>query len=81
MCLIVPEIDTANLASTCERLESEFRKEITNWFEEDLTERLSIKLCVYPEPPQLGDDELERWIRFSIRNSMHSKIESLCLRC
>ena len=59
MGLIVPEIDTANLASTCERLESEFRKEITNRFEGDLTERLSIKLCVYPEPPQLGDDELE----------------------
>jgi lipopolysaccharide/colanic/teichoic acid biosynthesis glycosyltransferase len=58
MGLIVPEIDTANLASTCERLESEFRKEITNRFEGDLTERLSINLCVYPEPPQLGDDEL-----------------------
>src|SRR6185503_4860591 len=28
--LIVPEIDTQSLASTCERLESEFRKEITN---------------------------------------------------
>ncbi len=51
MWLIVPEIDTANLASTCERLECEFRKEITNWFEEDLAQRLSIKLCVYPEPP------------------------------
>jgi len=59
MGLIVPEIDTANLASTCERLESKFRKEITNRFEGDLTERLSIKLCVYPEPPQLGDDELQ----------------------
>ena len=59
MGLIVPEIDTANLASTCERLESEFRKEITNRFEEDLTERLSIRLCVYPEPQQLGDEELQ----------------------
>jgi lipopolysaccharide/colanic/teichoic acid biosynthesis glycosyltransferase len=59
MGLIVPEIDTANLASTCERLESEFRKEITNRVEGDLTERLSVKLCVYPEPPQLGDDELQ----------------------
>lgn len=58
MCLIVPDIDTANLASTCERLESEFRKEITNRFEGDLTERLWFRLCVYPEPPQLGDDEL-----------------------
>ena len=59
MGLIVPEIETANLASTCEKLESEFRKEITNRFEEHLTDRLSIKLCVYPEPPQLGDDELQ----------------------
>ncbi|MEP6890159.1 MAG: sugar transferase, partial [Nitrospirota bacterium] len=58
MGLIVPEIEAANLASTCERLESEFRKEITSRFEGDLTEQLSIKLCVYPEPPQLGDDEL-----------------------
>ena len=58
MGLIVPEIDMANLASTCERLESEFQKEITNRFEGGLTERLLIKLCVYPEPPQLGDDEL-----------------------
>ena len=58
MGLIVPEIDTANLASTCERLESEFREEITNRFEGDLPGRLAIKLCVYPEPPQLGDDEI-----------------------
>jgi len=57
MGLIVPEIDVANLASTCERLESEFRKEITNRFEEDLTERLSIRLRVHPEPPQIGEEE------------------------
>ena len=59
MGLIVPEIDTANLASTCERLESEFQKEITNRFEGDLTERLSIRLRVYPEPQQLGEEELQ----------------------
>jgi lipopolysaccharide/colanic/teichoic acid biosynthesis glycosyltransferase len=59
MGLIVPEIDTANLASTCERLESEFRKEITNRFEGDLTEQLSIRLRVYPEPQQLGEEELQ----------------------
>ena len=56
--LIVPEIDPANLTSTCERLESEFRKEISDRFEGDLTDRLWLRLCVYPEPPQLGDDEL-----------------------
>ena len=59
MGLIVPEIDTANLVSTCERLESEFRKEITDRFEGDLTERLSIRLRVYPEPQQLGEEELQ----------------------
>jgi len=57
--LIVPEIDTANLASTCERLESEFRKEITKQFEGDLAERLSIRLRVYPEPQQLAEEELQ----------------------
>jgi len=59
MGLIVPEIDMANLASTCERLESEFRKEIMNRFEGDLTELLSIKLRVHPEPQQLGEEELQ----------------------
>jgi len=59
MGLIVPEIDTANLESTCERLESAFRKEITNRFEGDLTEQLSIRLRVYPEPRQLGEEELQ----------------------
>ena len=57
--LIVPEIDPSNLTSACERLESEFRKELEDRSEGDLTDRLSIRLCVYPEPPQLGDDEVE----------------------
>ena len=57
--LIVPDIDTANLASTCKGLESEFRKEITIRFEGDLTERLSIRLRVYPEPRQLGEEEIQ----------------------
>ena len=59
MGLIVPEIDTANLASICERLEFEFLEEITNRLEGDLTEQLSIRLCVYPEPGQLGEEELQ----------------------
>lgn len=57
MGLIVPEIDMANLASTCERLESEFQKEIMNRFEGDLTERLSIRLRVYPETQPLEEEE------------------------
>ena len=57
MGLIVPEIDTANLASTCERLESKFREEILSQFEGDPTEQLSIRLRVYPEPQQAGEQE------------------------
>src|SRR6185295_7280577 len=57
MGLIVPEIEPANLASTCELLESRFRDEITSRFEGDLTERLSVRLRVYPEPQQLGEHE------------------------
>ena len=55
MGLIVPEIDTAKLATTCERLEAEFRKEITNRFDENLAQRLSIRLRVYPEPLELEE--------------------------
>jgi lipopolysaccharide/colanic/teichoic acid biosynthesis glycosyltransferase len=57
MGLIVPEIDMANLASTCERLESEFRKEVSSRFDGDLTERLSIRLRVYPETQPLEEEE------------------------
>jgi lipopolysaccharide/colanic/teichoic acid biosynthesis glycosyltransferase len=45
------------LANTCERFEFEFRKEITEWFEGDLPQRLLVRLRVYPEPPQLEEEE------------------------
>ena len=57
--LIVPELDRANLTGVCERLESEFRKEITNRLEGDITEQLSIRLCVYPEPQYSGEKEFQ----------------------
>ena len=57
MGLIVPEVDAAGLSATAERLEGEFRREITSRFEKHLAERLSIKLRVYPEAQWLGDEE------------------------
>lgn len=57
MGLIVPEVDSAGLPATAERLEGEFRREVTRRFEEQLAERLSIKLRVYPEAQWLGDEE------------------------
>ncbi len=58
MGLIIPEIDSENLASTCNRFDSEFRNQITDWFKGDLLNRLSVRLRVYPEPQQLGEEEL-----------------------
>ncbi|MGH7184028.1 MAG: sugar transferase [Nitrospiraceae bacterium] len=58
MGLIVPEIDTTNVAATCEQLEADFRKEITNRFHEDLVQRLSIRLHVYPNEWKPEETEL-----------------------
>lgn len=59
MGLIVPDIDTVTLAATCERLEAEFRREMTTRCGGDLAERLTIRLRVYPEPRRLGEEELQ----------------------
>ena len=59
MGLIVLELDAANLARTCERLESDCRKELMTRCEGDLSERLSITLRVHPEPQQLGEEALQ----------------------
>ena len=42
MGLIVPEVDSAGLTAASERLEGEFRRELTSRFEEHLARRLSI---------------------------------------
>jgi len=57
MGLIVPEVDAVGVSATAERLEGEFRREITSRFEKHLAERLSIKLRVYPEAQWLGVEE------------------------
>ncbi|WP_455388439.1 sugar transferase [Petrachloros mirabilis] len=56
--LIVPEIEMTSLASTCDRLEAEFRHEIADQLGGDLAERLSIRLRVYPEPQRPEEEEL-----------------------
>lgn len=57
MGLIVPDVDTANLEPVCDRLEFDCRKELTNRLEANLTDQLSIRLRVYPEPQQLSEEE------------------------
>lgn len=48
--LIVPEIDPADLAGTCDRLESTFRSAIALQGDQALAQRLPIRVRVYPEP-------------------------------
>jgi len=55
MGLIVPDIDAARLAKVRTRLECEFLKDVTNRFDGDLTGRLSLRLCVYPETQPLEE--------------------------
>ncbi|ULA68462.1 MAG: Sugar transferase [Nitrospira sp.] len=57
MGLIVPEVETANVATICERLEADFQKEFTRQLEGDLVPPLSISLHAYPEPWKLEEAE------------------------
>ncbi len=57
MGLILPEINPANLATICEQVEVEFRKEITHQCDGDIVQGLSIRLRVYPEPWKLEEAE------------------------
>jgi lipopolysaccharide/colanic/teichoic acid biosynthesis glycosyltransferase len=57
MGLIVLEVDSTSLLAVSERLEGGFRREIASWFKENLVDRLSIKLRVYPEEQWLINEE------------------------
>ena len=74
--LIVPEIDCANVATTSERLEAEFRKEIANRFCEDLAQRLSIGLHVYPDQWKVEEAELPQLDPF-LYPELHAKQQGI----
>lgn len=50
MGLILPDVEPAQLVSCCEWLEAAFRNALAHRGGEDLTQRLVIRLRVYPEP-------------------------------
>jgi len=56
--LIVPEIGPADQAGTCDRLESMFRSAIAFQGDEELAQRLSIRLRVYPEPTMSNEEQV-----------------------
>jgi lipopolysaccharide/colanic/teichoic acid biosynthesis glycosyltransferase len=51
--LIVPEIDPADLARTCDRLETIVRNEVSIRVDEEIAQDLSFRWRVYPEPSTL----------------------------
>lgn len=59
MGLIVPDLDPADMVAICERLDSNIRKEIATRFEGELSEGLSIRMCVHPESLQFGEEDLQ----------------------
>src|SRR5262245_27390546 len=60
MGLIVPDIEAHDLAPTCERLEAEFRREIAQRVARNLSDRLTIRLRVYPEPRRQGEEDRQQ---------------------
>lgn len=50
MGLLSPDINMPELASVCDGLENQIRKELTDRFDGVISSRLSIRLRVYPEP-------------------------------
>ena len=74
--LIVPEIDSAHVATTCERLEAAFRKEIATRLPEVLAQRLLIKLHVYPDQWKPGEAELPHLDPF-LYPELHAKQQDI----
>lgn len=56
--LIAPEIDPADLAGACDRLESKVRSAISHLGSEELAQQVSIRLRVYPEQTISNEDQV-----------------------
>jgi lipopolysaccharide/colanic/teichoic acid biosynthesis glycosyltransferase len=56
--LIAPEIDPADLAGSCDRLESRVRGAISHRGGEELAQKISIRLLIYPEPTTSNEQQV-----------------------
>ncbi|MBX3347807.1 MAG: sugar transferase [Nitrospira sp.] len=56
--LIAPEVNPDDLSDTCDRLESAFRNAIAFQGDEELTQHLSIRVLVYPEPTASDEEQV-----------------------
>jgi lipopolysaccharide/colanic/teichoic acid biosynthesis glycosyltransferase len=63
MGLLAPDIKTSELAAVCRDLETRLRKEVTARFEQHITENVSVRLRVYPEPMR-SEEEASQSVDF-----------------
>ena len=61
MGLLTLDVQTSELASVCKEVETKIRKELTGRFEPHMTENVSLRLRVYPEPIR-SEEEASRSI-------------------
>lgn len=54
--LLLLDVEHAELVRVCERVEADCRQAISERFEQEGVERVSVGLRVYPEASQIGDD-------------------------
>jgi lipopolysaccharide/colanic/teichoic acid biosynthesis glycosyltransferase len=72
MGLLAPDIRAAELAAVCKEIETRFRKELTARFEQHVTESVSLRLRVYPEPMR-SEEEASQSIDFYLFPELHER--------
>lgn len=72
MGLLTLDVQTSELASVCKEVETKIRKELTGRFEPHMTENVSLRLRVYPEPIR-SEEEASRSIDFYLFPELHER--------
>jgi lipopolysaccharide/colanic/teichoic acid biosynthesis glycosyltransferase len=70
MGLLAPDIKTSELAAVCRELETRLRKELTARFDQHITENVSVRLRVYPEPMR-SEEEASQSVDFYLFPELH----------
>jgi lipopolysaccharide/colanic/teichoic acid biosynthesis glycosyltransferase len=70
MALLAPDIEMAKLAAVCKEVETRILKELTGRFEQHITEEVSLRLRVYPEPMR-SEEEASQSIDFYLFPELH----------
>jgi len=84
--LIVPDVVSAVLGSTCENLEGQVRKGLAERIDSETIRTLSIRVRVYPEPQWLGEGEERQVMDPHLYPDLHARrtktvVSQLLKRC